>query len=130
MAQAHLIASATHNVAVLAQLLEQEFEALRVQDMAAFESVQPDKQAVLDLLNDLAQREGSEWLQDTDWAPFVDNLRACREAHHRNETILRRQLDVVRMALATLTREEEPDLYDRLGNPGSRSHRASRAYSG
>jgi hypothetical protein len=44
--------------------------------------------------------------------------------------LLRRQLDVVRMALATLTHQDEPDLYDRLGNPGSRSHRASRAYSG
>jgi flagellar biosynthesis/type III secretory pathway chaperone len=130
LADAQLIATASGHVASLSQLLAQEFETLRAQDMVAFEALQADKQAVLDALNALGQREGGEWLQDADWQPFVEQLRACREAHHRNETLLRRQLDVVRMALATLTHQDEPDLYDRLGNPGSRSHRASRAYSG
>lgn len=112
----------------LAAILEQEFAALRAQDLTTFQGLQDYKQELLETLNAIAQTHGKVWNDDPDWSEVITTLRACHEAHRRNESLLRRQLDVVRMALSALTRNDEPDLYDHLGPGGTRAQRVSKAY--
>jgi flagellar biosynthesis/type III secretory pathway chaperone len=123
-----IIQQASQQAGALAALLEQEFAALRAQDMDAFEALQGDKEAVLNALNDLAKVHGEAWRGDLAWAEFSAQMQRCHDAHRRNETILRRQLDVVRMALSALTNGGEPELYDHLAPGGTRAQRAARAY--
>ena len=123
-----IIQQASQQAEALAALLEQEFAALRAQDMDGFEALQGDKEAVLNALNDLAKVHGEAWREDLAWAEFAAQMQRCHDAHRRNETILRRQLDVVRMALSALTNGSEPELYDHLAPGGTRAQRAARAY--
>lgn len=122
------IAQAADLAQRLAALLDGELAALRAQDMGAFEALQDDKQTVLGTLSALADVHGATWQDQPEWADVLKQLQACHDGHRRNETILRRQLDVVRMALAALTRDESPALYDHLAPAGSRAQRAARAY--
>lgn len=122
------IANAAEQAQRLAAILEEEFAALRAQDLSAFEGLQDSKQQVLDGLNALAQVHGPSWADDPAWSSVLEHLRQCHDAHRRNETILRRQLDVVRMALSALTRDEAPALYDHLAPAATRAQRAAKAY--
>lgn len=128
MASEALIASTQQQALRLGELLEQEFAALRAQDMDAFEAVQADKEALLAALGSVAAAHGAAWRDDAAWSVVVAQVRGCHDAHRRNETLLRRQLDVVRLALSALTRGGEPELYDHLATAGSRAARAARAY--
>lgn len=122
------IAAAAELAQQLAACLDQELAALRAQDMDAFEALQDSKQAQLRALSALAEVHGPSWQQAPEWQAVLTQLQHCHDAHRRNETILRRQLDVVRMALAALTSDESPALYDHLAPGGSRAQRAARAY--
>lgn len=122
------IARATEQAHRLAAILDEEFAALRAQDIAAFEAMQDNKQNVLTALSQIAETHGTTWNEQPEWAVTLGLLQDCRDAHRRNETILRRQLDVVRMSLAALTRDDAPALYDHLGPSGTRAQRAAKAY--
>lgn len=127
MASADIL-QATDLATRLAASLDLEFAALRAQDLSAFEALQADKQAVLEQLSAIADVHGAHWAEDAAWADVLAQLQGCRDAHRRNETILRRQLDVVRMTLSALTHDDAPALYDHLAPGATRGQRAAKAY--
>ena len=113
-----LVAAVQHALA-LQDLLEQEFEALKVQDLDAFEQMQIRKQEIFDTLHTLtgAGTEHSR-LEQPEWDGFKHLISECRELHRRNEVLIIRKLDAIRGTLQTL-RGTDPtasvEVYDRLG---------------
>lgn len=92
-------------------VLNQEFDALKIQDLAQFEALQAGKAALLARLEGVAPEAISEDVRDT--------LMQCRDAHRRNETLIQHQLVAIRGTLQSLTAThatETVDVYDRLGH--------------
>ncbi len=117
-ASPELVASIQHALA-LKDLLEQEFEALRAQDLDAFEAMQPRKVDIFDTLHALT-RVGTpqSLLDDADWDGFKQIIMDCRELHRRNEVLISRKLDAIRGTLNTLLGVDQTasvEVYDRLG---------------
>jgi len=103
----------------LHQLLENEFEALRVQDLDTFESLQDTKLAIFQTLATLTGIDTDDNKLDTpDWDSFKNLIKECRDLHRRNEVLISRKLDAIRGTLHTL-RGSDPtasvEVYDRLG---------------
>ncbi len=103
----------------LQQLLEEEFEALRVQDLNAFDALQPTK---LDIFKNLTALTGVDTehshLDDLEWNCFKDLMTECRDMHRRNEILIIRKLDAIRGTLQTLNGTDSTasvEVYDRLG---------------
>lgn len=113
------LASALEHGHALQQLLEQEFEALRVQDLDRFEQMQPEKLKIFETLAWLTG-VGTEAnrLDEPGWDGFKQVIAECRELHRRNEVLISRKLDAIRGTLHTL-RGSDPtapvEVYDRLG---------------
>ncbi len=105
----------------LLNLIDSEFEALKKQDLTAFEALQPEKQALLTDLDALAKKiqQGTAGQTDTEeWRAFKDIILLCQEGYRRNETLIGRQLMAIRGALRALSGATGPDsveMYDRLG---------------
>ncbi len=102
----------------LLETLEQEFESLRRRDLAYFERLQPGKADLMERLSALVtQARGTT--ADAPLEPQTEALLVqCRDAHRRNETLLRRQLEAVRGALQALSAGsplQGVEVYDRLG---------------
>jgi flagellar biosynthesis/type III secretory pathway chaperone len=94
-----------------------EFEALKVQDLDRFESLQPGKN---DLLAGLAKLCPSA--EDLQNLPEHEKLREllieCRDLHRRNAVLIERKLDTIRGTLHSLHTGETGspvEVYDRLG---------------
>ena len=106
----------------LAQLLQEEFEALKKRDLPAFEALQEAKNQVLEDLSRLAQACAGMQPAPAAWQALQDSLRQSREHHMRNTQLLQRQLEAVRGALQALHGESAPvvDLYDRSGQVARR----------
>jgi len=101
----------------LSKLLLLEFEALKVQDLDRFESLQPGKN---DLLAGLAKLCPSA--EDLQNLPEHEKLREllieCRDLHRRNAVLIERKLDTIRGTLHSLHTGETGspvEVYDRLG---------------
>lgn len=101
----------------LSKLLLLEFEALKVQDLDRFESLQPGKN---DLLASLAKLCPSA--EDLQNLPEHEKLREllieCRDLHRRNAVLIERKLDTIRGTLHSLHTGETGspvEVYDRLG---------------
>ena len=101
----------------LSKLLLLEFEALKVQDLDRFESLQPGKN---DLLAGLAKLCPSA--EDLQNLPEHEKLREllieCRDLHRRNAVLIERKLDTIRGTLHSLHTGENGspvEVYDRLG---------------
>ena len=117
----------------LRALLDDEFEALKAQDLEWFERMQPTK---LELLQSLASAVPPEStataagdsanaaqlaLQMQQWDEFVAVMNECREAHRRNDVLIRSKLEAIRGTLRMLQSADESssvDIYDRLGRVG------------
>ena len=105
----------------LLSLIDAEFEALKKQDLPAFEALQPEKLQLLEQLGEVAKKIEQGTLGDageTPWPDFKDLVRRCRDGHRRNETLISRQLMTIRGALQALSGAQGPDsveMYDRLG---------------
>jgi len=130
-ASPELVASTQHALA-LKDLLEQEFEALRAQDLDAFEGMQPRKLEIFQILNALTRVGTPEsLLDDPDWDGFKHMIMDCRELHRRNEVLISRKLDAIKGTLNTLLGIDQTasvEVYDRLGKLARRG-RASRGYT-
>lgn len=103
----------------LLDVLDQEFESLRRRDLAYFERLQPGKAELMVQLSAAVPhaRQGDAGSARLD-TPTEDLLVRCRDAHRRNETLLRRQLEAVRGALQALSAGsplQGVEVYDRLG---------------
>lgn len=103
----------------LAALLDEEFEALKQQDLDRFEALQPEK---LDLLRRLGSISPPQPTPSgdfsADWLQFQDLVIDCRDRHRRNSILIQRKLDAIRAALKTLQGADPTssvEVYDRLG---------------
>jgi flagellar biosynthesis/type III secretory pathway chaperone len=100
-------------------LLEKEFDALKAQELDRFESLQPEKMQIFEVLAQLIPREEPEQtFERPEWQGFRELIADCRDLHRRNEVLMSRKLDAIRGALHTL-RGADPtapvEVYDRLG---------------
>lgn len=98
--------------------LEAEFEALRSQQLDRLSPLQDAKEILLTRLNAMATAKDDA----SDTAPpdgdYRQLIARCRDAHQRNETLVRHQLTAIRGALEALQpRSPLPaaDVYDRTG---------------
>ena len=119
--------------ASLQDLLEQEFEQLKHQDLDALESQQDHKNHLLRELTQLAGVSETRTGDDLgpEWDEFKSKMRHCRDLHRRNEILIHRKIDAIRGALQSLQCEDPSssvDIYDRLGKV-SRRTRAGRGYT-
>ena len=111
----------------LKTLLEDEFNALRIQDLTQFEALQPLKIKILSFLasDGLANRVKGFDSDTADtsthiaiWDDVMSVVTECRDLHRRNEIFMLRKLESIRGALQTI---QSPDplnaveIYDRLG---------------
>jgi flagellar biosynthesis/type III secretory pathway chaperone len=101
----------------LSKLLLLEFEALKVQDLDRFESLQPGKN---DLLAGLAKLcPSAEDLQNLpEHKELRELLIESRDLHRRNAVLIERKLDTIRGTLHSLNTGENGspvEVYDRLG---------------
>lgn len=115
-----LVDQAMVRVQALEGLLEEEFSALKVQDLDQFERLLNEKNAIL---SELSQLTGVVTPEDSDalgqeWEGFRARMLGCRELHRRNEILILRKLDAIRGALDSLQlggSGSTVETYDRLG---------------
>ena len=117
----------------LEDMLELEFEQLKVQNLDAFEASQASKNELLEELARLAGIQGSETGDQLgpEWDGFKEHMAHCRDLHRRNEVLIGRKIDAIRGALQSLQLEDPTssvEIYDRLGKL-SRVRRGGRGYS-
>ena len=125
-----LVAALEHGLS-LHNLLQEEFEALRVQDLQAFEALQEPKLDIFKILTQLTGAgEENKVLDEPQWDTFKNLINDCRDMHRRNEVLISRKLDAIRGTLNTLRGTSDPaasvDVYDRLGRMSRR--RGGRGY--
>ena len=114
------LAVAMTKVEELATVLEDEFSALKVQDLDRFEHLLNLK---TELLQHLSEITGVKQPEDVDklgpqWEEFRERMLACRDLHRRNEILIVRKLDAIRGALDSLQVADPAssvEVYDRLG---------------
>lgn len=103
----------------LQRLLEEEFEALRVQDLNAFDALQPAKLTIFKNLTALTGVDTDHsHLDEPSWNCFRDLMTECRDMHRRNEILIIRKLDAIRGTLVTLNGTDATasvEVYDRMG---------------
>jgi flagellar biosynthesis/type III secretory pathway chaperone len=112
----------------LESILTDEFEAIKLQKLDAFEALQQEK---VILLNQLATSGAvQDPTQQTDpnllnelannplWGEITEGLERCKKAHQRNELLIAKQLEAIKGALSTL-QDQDPagtlELYTKLG---------------
>lgn len=131
--QASSLEQALALVQTLDDMLELEFEQLKVQNLDAFEASQSTKNELLEELARLAGIQGPDSADalGPEWDAFKDHMAHCRDLHRRNEVLIGRKIDAIRGALQSLQVEDPAssvEIYDRLGKV-SRGRRAGRGYS-
>lgn len=118
-AASHELVAAVQHALALQDLLEQEFEALKVQDLDAFEQMQIQKLEIFNKLNSLTGvGTAHSRLDNHEWDGFKNLISECRELHRRNEVLIIRKLDAIRGTLQTLQGTDPTasvEVYDRLG---------------
>ena len=117
----------------LEDMLEREFEQLKVQDLDAFEASQNTKNELLQQLAQLAGIHGPESADalGPEWDGFKEHMAHCRDMHRRNEVLIGRKIDAIRGALQSLQVQDPTssvEIYDRLGKV-SRGGRRGRGYA-
>ncbi|MFM6990329.1 MAG: hypothetical protein ACKOWD_03370 [Rhodoferax sp.] len=102
----------------LEHMLEQEFEALRTQEIDQFELIQPVKTELLEEITRLAP-SANEIQALPEWQEFRNTMIVCRDLHRRNAVLMERKLEAIRGTLESL-RADDPassvEVYDRLGH--------------
>ena len=117
----------------LQDMLELEFEQLKVQNLDAFEASQASKNELLQQLARLAGIEGPDSADalGPEWDGFKEQMAHCRDMHRRNEVLIARKIDAIRGALQSLQVQDPTssvEIYDRLGKL-SRVGRGGRGYA-
>jgi len=130
--------SALEQALALAQklddMLELEFEQLKVQNLDAFEASQATKNELLQQLATLAGIQGPESADELgpEWDGFKERMAHCRDMHRRNEVLIGRKIDAIRGALQSLQVEDPTssvEIYDRLGKVSRGGRRGGRGYA-
>ena len=117
----------------LQDMLDLEFEQLKVQNLDAFEASQASKNELLQQLAQLAGIEGPDSADalGPEWDGFKEQMAHCRDMHRRNEVLIGRKIDAIRGALQSLQAQDPTssvEIYDRLGKL-SRVRRGGRGYA-
>lgn len=114
----------------LKSTLEEEFIALSEKNLDHLETVQVRKVELLQSIQmqwpqstsiDAPEQDDPSTSDDTSdplWDEARTLLNECKEAHIRNDLLLKRQLEVVRTVLSSLTQrsaDNHSDLYDKMG---------------
>ena len=106
----------------LEQVLDLEFDALRIQNLEQFEQLQTTKTELLAQLSKFAPGTiPAEHSTPTgpEWHAWRLAMAGCRDQHRRNAVLIERQLDAVRGTLQSLRLADSPnpvEMYDRLGH--------------
>lgn len=114
------LAKAMQRVVKLQALLEEEFEALKVQNLSNFDAINENKNKLLKELMALTGIHKPEDAHKLDprWDEFKNKMRICRNLHRRSEILVTRKLDAIKGALESIRiggRSSTVDTYDRLG---------------
>lgn len=112
----------------LAQILDQEFEALKAQNLDAFEQLQGQKVSLISNLAHVSPPLPGQ--EATQWAGLQEIILGCRDRHRRNSLLIQRKLDAIRAALKTLQGADPAssvEVYDRLGRLGGARRRSAYA---
>ena len=110
----------------LYQLLNDEFEALKQQNLDLFEKIQKEKVEIIHRLSTFSPKKDNQNVSDNQiahpadakWDELMELMRACKELHLRNEILINRKLDATKGALQALHLEEPTssvEVYVRLG---------------
>ncbi len=102
----------------LSHMLEQEFEALRNQQIDQFEQLQPVKNELLAEITRLAP-PGTEIQTLPEWHDFRALMVDCRDMHRRNTVLIERKLEAIRGTLQSMRVDDAAspvEVYDRLGH--------------
>jgi flagellar biosynthesis/type III secretory pathway chaperone len=118
----------------LEDMLEREFEQLKVQDLDAFEASQNTKNELLQQLAQLAGIQGPESADalGPEWDGFKEHMAHCRDMHRRNEVLIGRKIDAIRGALQSMQVQDPTssvEIYDRLGKVSRGGRRGGRGYA-
>lgn len=121
-------------VQTLDDMLELEFEHLKVQNLDAFEASQATKNELLQQLAELAGIQGPESADELgpEWDEFKEHMSHCRDMHRRNEVLISRKIDAIRGALQSLQLQDPAssvEIYDRLGKVSRGGRRGGRGYA-
>jgi len=131
-------ASSLEQALALAQtlddMLEREFEQLKVQDLDAFEASQNTKNELLQQLAQLAGIQGPDSADalGPEWDGFKEHMAHCRDMHRRNEVLIGRKIDAIRGALQSMQVQDPTssvEIYDRLGKVSRVGRRGGRGYA-
>jgi flagellar biosynthesis/type III secretory pathway chaperone len=117
----------------LEQMLELEFEHLKVQNLDAFEATQAEKNEVLQQLAQLTGIDENKpaFELGAEWDDFKEHMSHCKDLHRRNELLIHRKIEAIRGAIQSLHMEDPSssvEIYDRLGKL-SRIRRGGRGYA-
>ncbi len=115
-----LLTKVMTQVDTLESVLEQEFEALKNQDLAHLDRLLNAKN---EILTDISRMTGVSDPShasklDGSWDGFRSRMDYCRNLHRRNEMLVNRKLDAIRGALKSLHLTDPTssvEVYDRLG---------------
>ena len=121
-----LLTSALNSATALKGLLEQEFEALKSQNIADFEKLQPKKTEIISLLSNpelsnIVKNNASIELTKSTlgiWDNLTKIISECKDLHRRNEIFINRKLESIKGALNTIQTPDpisSVEVYDRLG---------------
>jgi len=97
--------------------LSMEFEALKNQQLDLFESLQPGKAELLEVLSQSCP-DPEQLQKEARFLELRETLIECRDLHRRNAIFIERKLDTIRGALHSLRSGESGsplEVYDRLG---------------
>ena len=124
--QKAMLSKALSDALSLKDLLNNEFESLKKQDIDTFEALQQSK---TDILNFLASEDLSKIIKDTNdpsavvsvsetWNELMSIISECKDLHMRNEIFINRKLESIKGALKTIQNPDplsSVEVYDRLG---------------
>ena len=118
----------------LQDMLELEFEQLKVQNLDAFEASQASKNELLQQLAQLAGIHGPDTADalGPEWDGFKEHMAHCRDMHRRNEVLIVRKIDAIRGALQSMQIQDAAssvEIYDRLGKVSRVGKRGGRGYA-
>ena len=124
--QKAMLSKALSDALLLKDLLNNEFESLKKQDIDTFEALQQPK---IDILNFLASEDLSRIIKDNidprvvesvseAWNDLMSIISECKDLHMRNEIFINRKLESIKGALKTIQNPDplsSVEVYDRLG---------------
>ena len=124
-----------NNLSRLLEILEAEFVLLQTDNLDGFETLQTEKQVIVEELSaalEIADTQGKDVLPngDSEDPDIKSMLATCRDHHIRNSILLEKKIQVNKNALNILRsnrHSEEVETYDKLGkvrHPRSVGHQS------